>query len=158
VPTPTELLRLRGSRRAETRRFEPKPSAGYPDQPGWLSEPAAKIWAEKIPLIEPMLVATKSDQEALARMCDMIVRWRDCAEFLNKNGYVYTIKDQKGKAKCVMPFPQVTMYQKLSDHILKLEDRFGLSPSARTRLSTETQSSKATDEFADWSKGLKLAQ
>ena len=62
-------------------------------------------------------------------------RWRKAEEFLLKHGDSYPLKDGNGKIKCLQPFPQAANAHKLGALLTKLEQEFGLSPSARVRLS-----------------------
>jgi phage terminase small subunit len=50
---------------------------------------------------------------------------------------VYTIKDEQGRVKCVMPFPQVAIANKLVQQLIRLAQEFGMTPSARSRIQVE---------------------
>ncbi len=60
--------------------------------------------------------------------------WRDAVSFLDDKGTVYTLKDNEGKAKYLQQFPQVGIMNNLASQLSKLEDSFGMTPSARAGL------------------------
>lgn len=130
-PLPTEVLRLRGSPRADLNRFEPKP----PTRPEWLSEEAAQAWDEVVPMLDQMKVLSRIDGNALARYVELWVEWRTALAFVRKHGSTYPIKDGNGKIKALGQFPQVASVHKLSLALSRLECEFGMTPSARTRIS-----------------------
>jgi P27 family predicted phage terminase small subunit len=133
APTPTKLLDARGSWRGSAN-AEPMP-AGKPIPPPWLQGDAKVVWDEMLDQFCSTLgVITTRDRNALARYCDVFVRWRKAADFLEKNGDVFPINDAKGKLKCLQQFPQVAIYRNLALMLLRLEQEFGLTPASRTRI------------------------
>jgi P27 family predicted phage terminase small subunit len=136
APTPTAILKLRGSPLATKRRNlrEPKGPPGRPRCPDWLDEDAKAAWRHLIPQLDSMGVLTRIDGNALARYCRLWSRWRKAEAFLDKNGEMYPLKDEAGKVKCFQPFPQVSIANKLAQQLTRLEQEFGMTPSARTRI------------------------
>lgn len=65
-PTPTSVLRMRGSWSGNLNRNEPIPEAGTPDTPDWLDEVAQSVWEQIAPQLESMRVLTRIDANALA--------------------------------------------------------------------------------------------
>ncbi len=133
-PLSTRQLQLRGSWRGNVERGEPVPPTGAPECPDWLDEDAKQLWAETAPLLVQMRILTKADRQALARYCQTWSRWRKAEMFLQKYGESYPLKDDEGKVKCFMPWPQVSSANKLAGTLARLEQEFGLTPSARTRI------------------------
>jgi P27 family predicted phage terminase small subunit len=133
-PKPTAVLRLAGSWRAERNRREPKIPAGIPKPPAWLDAPGRAVWRSIAPILGESGVLTRIDRESLGRYCDAMIRWRAAAEFLRKHGDVYPIKDADGNLKCMVQFPQVSIYNKLGMVLLRLEQEFGMTPSSRSRV------------------------
>jgi len=82
-----------------------------------------------------MRVLTRIDGNALARYCQLWARWKKAELFAQKHGEVYPLKDESGRTKCLMPFPQVAIANKLAAQLTRLEQEFGMTPSARTRIS-----------------------
>ena len=115
APTPTPVLKLRGSTLATKRReqLEAKGPAGVPDCPDWLDEQTRQVWDQLVPLLEGMGVLTRVDGNALSRYCRLWTRWRKAEAFIDDKGEMYPLKDDKGAVKCFMQWPQVAIAHKL---------------------------------------------
>jgi len=135
-PTPTHLLQLRGSKlvNKDRREREVKGPEGLPDKPEWLDEMGQKAWDFLVPLLQQMGVLTRIDANALSRYCQLWSRWREAEAFIAKHGLMYPLKDDAGKPKCFQPWPQVSIANKLAQQLTRLEQEFGMTPSARSRL------------------------
>lgn len=103
------------------------------------------MWKQIVPLLEAMKVLTRVDRNSLTRYCQTWSRWKKAEMFIQKHGEVYPIKDDSGKTKCLMPFPQVAIANKLSATLRGLEQEFGMTPSARSRISVQV-TPRQTDE------------
>ncbi len=139
-PTPTEVLRARGSRRADRNpeRQEPEPPPGPPECPAWLNPDAKVVWDQMLGLLSEMGVLTKADGNALARYAVMFCQWRQAQEFITKNGPIFPIRSGTGVTKGFGQFPQVSIAARLSAALLKIEAEFGLTPSSRARIDVNT--------------------
>lgn len=135
-PTPTNVLKLRGSTLVTKSREanEIKGPQGRPKCPAWLDEEAKAAWKQVVPMLDHMGVLTKADANALARYCRFWSRWRKAEDFIDEHGEVYPLKDDAGNVKCVQQWPQVSIAHKLAQLLTRLEQEFGLTPSARARL------------------------
>jgi P27 family predicted phage terminase small subunit len=133
-PTPTAVLKLRDSRRANLNRNEPKPEPGVPDPPEILDEEGLSVWNQLIPQLKAMGVLTKIDGLALSRYCVIWSQWVKATQFIQQHGTTYPLKDGNGKVKCFAQFPQVAIMHKTTQALSRLEAEFGLTPSARTRI------------------------
>jgi len=135
-PTPTAVLKLRGStlvtKERESR--EVKAPSGRPACPRWLDKDAKSAWKYIAPILEGMGVLTRADVNALSRYCRLWSRWRKAELFIDEHGEVYPLKDDAGNVKCVQQWPQVSIANKLAHQLTRLEQEFGLTPSARARL------------------------
>lgn len=136
-PKPTPMLKLSGSWRGNVERGEPQPRKVIPECPEWLTGDARKVWDRMIDTLNFMGVLTEADGNSLARYCVTFVRWRAAEEFLAKYGTTFPVKDDRGKVKCFMPFPEVAIANQLSQMLTRLEAEFGMTPSSRTRISLE---------------------
>ena len=134
APTPTAILKLRGSRRAEGRGSEVAGPSGTPTCPDWLDDEAKAAWRHLVPMLKRMGVLTRIDRNALTRYCSEWSRWRKMEAFIAEHGPVYTLKDEAGKIRCVQQFPQVSIANKLAINLTRLEQEFGMTPAARTRI------------------------
>lgn len=145
-PTPTKILEARGSWHAKTRTGEPQPEPGKPACPRHLTEPQRKLWRQLCQMLEEMKVLTKVDGSQLERYCIYFVRWRECEAFIAANGISYPVKsDDPGNYVGKLPgqdtavvgfqeYPQVRESHRLHAALKQIEQQFGLTPSARTRL------------------------
>ena len=136
APTPTPILSLRGSTLATQRRLrgEVRPPAGAPPCPDWLDADSKVAWRQLVPTLELMGILTKVDSNALARYCKLWSRWRKMEAFIDEKGEVYPLKGDDGKVKCVQQWPQVSIASKLAQQLTRLEQEFGMTPSARVRI------------------------
>jgi len=131
--TPTAVLRARGSWLAKTRDGEPQ-ATGEPVAPSWMMAEAQAAWDQIIPALANMGVAKGVDANALSRYCTIFARWRECEEFLIRHGTTFPLKNSEGKLVEVKEFPQVGRSGRLADQLLRLEQQFGMTPSARANL------------------------
>ena len=132
-PTPTAILNARGSRLISP--DEPQPADGLPIKPTWLrNRVAINQWKKLVKELDYMKVLTRIDGNALARYCDTWAKWQIISEILeleeDEKGIVIIPKDYTVNLNC---------YIKLSATLGKLEADFGLTPSARTRISVKPE-------------------
>lgn len=147
-PTPTAVLKARGSWRAKLNPHEPVAAVEAPDCPGWLSDEARLVWYAIVPMLLSLKVLYRADGNALARYCDAFVKWRRAATELDKVGMVYAIKDATGRIIGAAPSPHHGIYDRYARILDRLEASFGLTPSARTRIAAglEPADSVAEDD------------
>ncbi|NOT01786.1 MAG: phage terminase small subunit P27 family [Phycisphaerales bacterium] len=134
APTPTNILRARDSWLAKTRDGEPHPPPGRPPCPAWLNEDAKKMWRVLVRQLDSMNVLTRFDGNSLGRYCALWARWVKMQQFLDQNGSVYPTKNDRGVVTGFRRFPQTIVEARLADQLLRMEQEFGLTPSARTRI------------------------
>ena len=106
----------------------------FPEKPEWLDELAQKAWDYLVPLLQQMGVLTRIDANALSRYCHLWSRWREAETFIAKHGLMYPLKDDDGQPKCFQPWPRVSIANKLTQQLTRLEQEFDMTPSARSRL------------------------
>ena len=141
-PTPTALLRRRGSKEVAARKNEPKPAPGAPVCPKHLKGEARAVWNRLVPDLDAVGMLSRVDAGALERYCVMFVRWRECEAVIRADGPVMSMKTENG-SDYHQQRPEVGMASKLHGHLKDLETAFGLTPSARARL--EVPQSDGTD-------------
>ncbi len=146
-PTPTTILKLRGSWRAGLNPDEPRPKPGAPVMPGRL-RPAAKLaWKRVVPKLQAMGVLTKVDGETLARYCTLAARYWEAERFLEAHGQTYPMRDGD-TVTGFRKFPQVAIANELAGTLARIEASFGMTPADRTRIRTEATTEGAEDETA----------
>jgi len=135
-PTPTAVLQRRGSWRGKARGKEPRADRGIPACPFPKANAAYAIWQQVTELLDNMGILTVADGLALERYCRLFVRWRKAeAELASKNDQmVYAITDDAGTVKSIQQLPHVAIARTLSAELSRLEQQFGLTPSARAGL------------------------
>ncbi len=143
--TPTNILKTRGSWRANTRKAEPTPAPGRPTRPAWLKGVAAKKWAELVPQLDDMGVLTKIDGTALSRYCALWARWRDAEDWIAENSDVVEWVDKQGVPGARL-HPKARVASDLATHLHRLEAQFGLTPSARASLTVQPKPAESTLE------------
>ena len=151
-PTPTAVLKVRGSWLAKTRKSEPKPENGQPICPRWLCAEAKSAWKQIIPKLDAMGVLATIDGNTLARYCSLWVRWKKADAFVQEKGEAYTLRNppveegQEGSVRCVMQWPQVAIVNKLGAELLKIEREFGMTPSSRTGIQIKSSGKEKQDK------------
>lgn len=139
-PTPLKVLKNRGSARAKRKGKEPKPRKGEPAMPVWLWPEAIRIWHDIVRQLDEMDILGECDGNALARYCQAMARYIDCQDVL-KAGSTYMKKTREGN-EVNEQRPEVKESKELSEECRKIEMLFGLTPSARTALAPERESSR----------------
>lgn len=129
APTPTRILKLRGSPRARGRKREPSPKAGMPAMPADLDGDARSCWKRLAGELDGLGVVSHADANALERYCRLWARWREAEREIAEKGS--TFETEKGY---VGQQPSVAIAQKLAIALLRLEQEFGLTPASRTRV------------------------
>lgn len=137
APTPTSVLKLRGSWRADVNESEPLPEQGVPDMPDFLSGMSKECWDQLSPILNEMKVLTKADEVALSMLCKTYSNWRRAEELLDKHGDVYPIRDNEGNIKYLQQSPYVSIARNNLLALKGMLEQFGLTPSARTRIRVE---------------------
>lgn len=151
-PTPTKILELRGSWLAKTRTHEPKPPATIPKMPQELDQQGRKIWRGLTRDLDAIGLLASLDQHALARYIQLWQRWQRLQTFIESHDETYAVMrrftiqasyDSEGNA---VPAREVEVFSHtairaetktwlaLSDRLLRLEQQFGLTPSARAAI------------------------
>lgn len=151
TPTPKKILEARGSWRAKLNPNEPTPERGKPNPPKSLPAKCRSVWDQICELLDGMGLLSKTDGYQLERYATYFVRWRECEEFIAKNGISYPIKSDDpacyvgklpGSETAIVGFveyPQVRESHRLDKALKQIEANFGLTPSARTRITIGDQ-------------------
>ena len=137
VNVPIPILEARGSWRGRVARLHaPVPPPGRPSCPSWLDKEAKRAWRKLLPELERMGLLARADGQAFARYCQLWSRWVKAEQHLQRYGETYPVKDEAGRVRCFLPWPQVSIANKLNIALCRLEQEFGLTPAGRARLGT----------------------
>ncbi len=141
-PTPTKTLKARRSWRAKLRKNEPEPPKAKPRCPTWLRDEAKVTWKRLTPILDHMGLLTTADINILARYCQTYARWREAEEAVAKDGSM--VADDDG---ALTPSPWIKVVERTIEQLLKMEQQFGLTPSARAGwASSKKPSERETDK------------
>ena len=134
-PTPTHLKLVRGNpgKRA-VNKSEPQPAKGIASPPAWLTPDGLAEWDRVTGELDAMGVLHTSDWSVVAMYCEAWEDFQDCIKQMRDGG-----KIAESKAGAIYQHPIVGMKNKAAERCIKLADRFGLSPAARSRIQTTEQ-------------------
>lgn len=107
-------------------------------------------WDEVVPKLQAMRCITPADVEAIARYCTMYEQWVKYLEQMRRGLDVLVLRDKDGKVRYMQSSPAATMFVKLAASMLRIEQEYGLTPSARTGITTsdgETDEDRALRAF-----------
>jgi P27 family predicted phage terminase small subunit len=88
-----------------------------------------------VPKLVGMGVMTNADIDTIARYCTMYEQYVKYLDQVRRGLDVLVIRDDAGKVKYMQSTPAATMMTKLAASMLRIEQEFGLTPSARSGLS-----------------------
>ena len=173
APTPTAILDMRGSWRAKTRAGEPQPQRGSPTAPRNLSKAQKAVFRQIGRILEDMGLATRADGAQLERYAIYLVRWRACEKFLAakddehaRSGTLvppgcypvwsddadhYVSVSKRGVAIVgFVEYPAVRESHRLDLALKQIEASFGLTPSARARLTVGGADDAPADPMSEF--------
>ncbi|MCL2640451.1 MAG: phage terminase small subunit P27 family [Phycisphaerales bacterium] len=146
APTPSAIKEARGTYRADRAApHEPK-AVGKPTCPKWLPPEAKREFHRLVKELAALGVLGRIDGNSLARYCATWLRWNRMLEPLLKHpsAEIMVYKDTNGRVKAMQVSAAHSVVKSLAEELGRLEGSFGMTPSARTRIST---TSKDTPEF-----------
>ena len=140
-PKPTALKVLEGNPGKRALNLnEPKPKGKSPACPKWLEAEAKKEWRRISKQLEGLGILTEIDMTAFAGYCQAYARWKEAEEFITKHGAI--VKTPSGYWQQV---PQVSIAQTYLRIMNRFCEQFGLTPSARSRIISDTGSNDIDD-------------
>lgn len=143
-PTPTSIKIARGTFRADRSTHNEAKPIGKPRCQKWLNKDAAKEFKRLAKMLDAMGMIGSIDENALTRYAATWTRWRQALQMIEKGGEVMVYKDEDGKVKSVQPSAFNSIARSLADELSRLEQAFGMTPSARSRI--EVMMPQATGE------------
>lgn len=132
-PTPAAILKQRGTFRPDRHADSAKP-LGKPTCPSWLNADAKREFRRLVKVLADMGLIGNVDSNALARYASTWVRWRQAVQMIERGGEVVIYKDDAGKVKAVQPSAFNSIARGLAEQLDRLEQSFGMNPSARSRI------------------------
>jgi P27 family predicted phage terminase small subunit len=124
---------------------EPAPPADAITPPDWVIGKSLEKWSELVPKLLSMGVMTNADIDTIARYCAMHEQYLKYLDQVRRGLDVLVMRDESGRVKYMQSTPAATMMTKLAASMLRIEQEFGLTPSARSQISAAPP--KQQDEF-----------
>ena len=152
-PTPTPILKARGSRWANGREGEPVPPPGRPPCPVFLAGEAKREWHRTTKALDRMGILARCDVAVLASYCQAWAQFAELTAKLNEtrpgvNGeLVRTFGVGTKEWRFVAAAQRETV-----DQIIRLAGQLGLSPSARTRIRAADQTKDGGDSVSGFAR------
>lgn len=135
--TPTALRLVKGnpSKRAINKN-EPKPPSGVPPIPKHFNK-QEKYWFKRVgEELDCANVITKLDGMALELLIGAYVEWRKHRDVIDQVGETYNVTNMQGET-LVKAHPRVVMMEKAWMRVHRMLSEFGMTPSARSKVSSE---------------------
>jgi P27 family predicted phage terminase small subunit len=127
---------------------EPVPPASAIAPPDWVAGVSREKWDEIVPKLIAMGVMTSADIDTIARYCVMHEHFQKYLAACRRGLDIFVMRDEAGRVKYMQSAPAATMMVKLAASMLRIEQEFGLTPSARSGISAATQ--KPIDEVTQF--------
>jgi P27 family predicted phage terminase small subunit len=108
------------------------PANKNPTCPKWIDKNAKTEWRKCVRMAQAAGVITEWDGNALARYCQAWSDYRRYTELINERGDSYQTESGEWREH-----PEAARRQKTIDVLLRLEQQFGFTPSARASLTVE---------------------
>ncbi|MFC0281791.1 phage terminase small subunit P27 family [Falsigemmobacter intermedius] len=130
-PKPTHLKIVAGEKRpSRINKDEPVANQGLAVAPAWLSSRAAEIFDQISATLHGMGIASPDDTHALALCASRLEEVEILTVMVEDAGRTYTSEGGLVKAR-----PEVAMRNEAMRHAQSLLAEFGLTPSARSKVS-----------------------
>lgn len=139
-PKPAAIKKLEGNPGKREIKEDVKGTGKAPKCPNWLMPDAKAEWKRLISIFESVGVIDEIDLNAFAGYCQSYARWKEAEEFLSKEGLVF-----RTPSGYVQQWPQVSIARQNKTDMLKFATEFGLTPSARTRISLFSKENNDVD-------------
>jgi len=128
-PTPTPILKLRGSRLLEHREGEVAPPVVAPSCPAFLSREARAEWRRQTKELLALGVLARMDRAILAAYCEAWAEFVTLTKQVEDTGRL--IKTVVGN---IVTNPLVRQKDRAVERLLRLAGHFGFTPAARARI------------------------
>ena len=157
LPLPTQTKAQRGTLRPCRVAANEARATGTPRCPSWLTADAKKEFRRLVKQLSAMGLIGAVDENALTRYVTTWLNWRRAVQMIEKTGDVLAAKDSEGKPK-IKRSPYVDIAATLAAQLDKLEQAFGLTPSARSRIEVAPAPSQTNDKSRFFDAPLRMAQ
>ena len=156
LPTPSLVLGLRGSWRANGRQATPRVKPELPTTPPWLKGEAKKAFRLLARRLHALGLVCRLDEVALARYANLWVLYRRAEQFVAEKGETYVVRakpgpnGEPGRPLAIKTYPQVRHMEMMGQVLVRLEKEFGLTPASRERLAADVPVAAPMDPAYDY--------
>jgi P27 family predicted phage terminase small subunit len=149
-PKPSKLRELQGNAgHRKINKHEPKPKAGIPDQPLWLTGEASAEWNCIVPGLKELGILTKVDGKALAAYCSAWAQLVQAEAAIQKYGILIVSLEEKTGVPLMKVNPAVRVKSDALRHVRAFLTEFGLTPASRSRLQIKPDDANSQDSLED---------
>lgn len=142
-PKPTQVKKLEGNPgKRQLNKTEPKFALSFIHPPEGLTDLAIAEWNRIAPELHKTKLLTVADMAALAAYCQSWADWMEARDHIDSDGM--TKVSEKGY---LYQSPWVGIANKAMSNFLRIAAEFGLTPSARSRLSIEPEPPQDPEEL-----------
>jgi P27 family predicted phage terminase small subunit len=150
-PKPTALKLLEGTARKDRilpNEMQPARMEELPLAPAHLSERGREEWHHLTAELHQLGMLHRVDLSLIAAYCNELSIYFEAEELLRAKGRIMTIKNPDGSIKYIQQAPHVAIARNALKTAMQLGSQFGVTPSARTRIS-QGQIKNETDDAWD---------
>lgn len=116
--------------------------------PTGLPRKVRTVWRNTLDVLEAMDLLSLADGAIVERYARLLVLWREAMTKVERDGPTIEWETQRGTTR-VSKHPALEVVERFSNELRQLEDRLGLSPSARTRLGRDGAEGGTTEANAE---------
>ena len=109
---------------------------------GLANQFAVEEWMKQTGILSKMGMLIETDTSILLAYCNEIGKYFECQEIIKDEGLIFTTPNGH-----LMPRPEASEGNKALANAIKLSDKFGFNPAARTKIEMPVQ--KPKDPFAE---------
>jgi P27 family predicted phage terminase small subunit len=126
---------------------EAKPDPGMPAPPSWLSEGGLAEWNRLGPKLHRLGLLTEIDGATFGARCQIVGDMADVEARIRKFGAIMRASDRRDRL-VLSPFARLR--DRLREQLLRFDAEFGLTPSARSRVSASPPPVSKADPAAKY--------
>lgn len=141
---PTQLKVLNGMRPDRINHDEPPAPDGLPEPPYDMSDDAREVWDYTVEQLRAMGIASTADRDALVVYCEAVVTHRKASQMLAKGGILMRTAQSTARRTGTQFYrsPLLQVQRDAGATIRAFAQEFGLTPSARSEISTGGRKSR----------------
>ena len=147
---PTELKKARGTLRKSRELENPMEVdhvSNLPDTPKWLSEIGKEQYELVVKQLQDLNMLYKVDLKLIEAYANSMALHIEAEQSLRVHGRIMVYKDDEGNPKHSQVVPMQTISKQSLEMALKIAQKFGLTPSSRSKISAPQKLEIKDNEF-----------